>query len=560
VLVHGDEIVVGIAKERITRRKRDGCARNNFDDATISYCLDAAGITLEDVSLIVQNSIFTFLCDADYYATLGLYPRSVGITPRRIDVGAPNVRLISHHLAHAYSAAVPSPFADAAVLVADAMGNEDAAIRDFFEGEDREWMREQGVGPYGGWERESCYLWREETLRPIWKRLARNDAPYEGEIQGLGILYHTVSEYIFGDGHEAGQTMGLAPFGDPRRFDDIQMVSLLDERPYLHFHQDWRRRFTRAWQPGDEAPHLLENRERVDLAAKVQDELERALVHLARKVHAETGAANLCFSGGVALNCVANAKILEETPFQALFVPPAAGDTGIALGCAMYGYRLTGGDAARIRYKNDFLGRSYDETVIRRAIAQHGLSSKYLPDPAAEAARWIAQGAILGWFQGGAEFGPRSLGHRSIFCSPAPALMRETLNARVKHRAGFRPFAPSVLAEKAAEYFELDGDSPYMLRVAPVRASKLQQLAAVAHVDGTARVQTVTRESDPLYHDLIAHHERLTGVPVVLNTSFNDAGEPIVETPEDALQCFLRTEMDALIVGRYLVLHPRRQP
>jgi carbamoyltransferase len=265
-------------------------------------------------------------------------------------------------------------------------------------------------------------------------------------------------------------------------------------------------------------------------------------------------------AGGVALNCVANGRVIRETPFKELFVQPAAGDAGGAVGVAHYVYNSLGKQPRGPAWTHAYLGPDYDDAEVREYLDSQGAKYRVLSDDelVRETARLIAGGNVIGWFQGRMEFGPRALGARSILADPRDAKMRDTLNMKIKFREGFRPFAPSVLADKASEWFEIDCDSPYMLLVAQVRDGK-RCIPAVTHVDNSARLQTVTREASPLYYDLIREFERLTGVPVIINTSFNVRGEPIVCTPHDAYLCFMRTNMDHLVVGHCL-LDKKEQP
>jgi carbamoyltransferase len=302
------------------------------------------------------------------------------------------------------------------------------------------------------------------------------------------------------------------------------------------------------------------NQREKNLAFKVQLETETAVLRLAQRLKKETGAKSLCLAGGVALNSVSNGLLQASGMFENVFVQPAAADNGQAIGLAYYGHLMSSPIPIK-PMKHAFGGRSYSNADIKGLLDRCGVACRDVGEDeelAAEAARDLAGSKIVGWFQGGSELGPRALGHRSILADPRGAEMKETLNARVKFREAFRPFAPSVLAERADEIFDLHGkESPYMLIVAPVRPRWAHVLPAVTHIDGTGRVQTVDRAVDPLYHALVSRFGELTGVPVVLNTSFNIRGMPIVETPLDALQCFLGTGLDVLYLGRYRVEQPR---
>ncbi|MGA9756353.1 MAG: carbamoyltransferase C-terminal domain-containing protein, partial [Desulfobaccales bacterium] len=292
-----------------------------------------------------------------------------------------------------------------------------------------------------------------------------------------------------------------------------------------------------------------------NLAYKAQEELEKGMICLANRLFEMTGSENLCIAGGAGLNSVANKKILDSTPFKNIFIQPAATDDGIAIGCALYGWHKLADGKSRFPLKNVYLGRKYKKGEIRAALRKHKIVKNPLTrnELLSRTAQYIAAGKIVGWFQGGAEFGPRALGHRSILADPRQTGIKESVTKKVKHRESFRPYAPSILLECATEFFDLSCPSPFMLLVATTKEDKGKEIPAVIHVDGTARVQTVTRADDELYYDLINEFYQITGVPVILNTSFNIRGMPIVETPADAIEVFLSTEMDILVLGNYLL-------
>jgi carbamoyltransferase len=303
------------------------------------------------------------------------------------------------------------------------------------------------------------------------------------------------------------------------------------------------------------------NEREFDIAASIQKVCEEVVLTMARHIHKETGLTNLCMAGGVALNCVANGRVIRETPMKQLFVQPAAGDAGGAVGVAHYLYNTLEKQPRGKPWTHAYLGPAYGDAEIKQYL--DGAGARYHELPREEllrrTAKALADGHVVGWFQGRLEFGPRALGGRSILADPRDPKMRDTLNMKIKFREGFRPFAPSALAEKANEWFELDCESPYMLLVAPVREGK-RVIPSVTHVDHSARIQTVTRETSPLYYDLIAAFEKQTGVPLLINTSFNVRGEPIVCTPHDAYLCFMRTHMDDLVLGPYLLEKPAQPP
>jgi carbamoyltransferase len=287
---------------------------------------------------------------------------------------------------------------------------------------------------------------------------------------------------------------------------------------------------------------------------------EEVVLKMARHLHQETGLTRLCMAGGVALNCVANGRVIRETPMKEFWVQPAAGDAGGAVGVAHYIYNTLHKRPRVAPWTHAYLGPQFSDAEIARFLEEAGATYETLPDGelAARTAKLLSEGNVIGWFQGRMEFGPRALGGRSILADPRDPKMRDTLNMKIKFREGFRPFAPSVLLDKASEWFEIDCDSPYMLLVAQVREGK-RTIPSVTHVDNSARLQTVTRDEAPLYYDVIREFERLTGVPIVINTSFNVRGEPIVCTPRDAYLCFMRTNMDQLVLGHHL-LEKKQQP
>jgi carbamoyltransferase len=298
-----------------------------------------------------------------------------------------------------------------------------------------------------------------------------------------------------------------------------------------------------------------------DLAASIQKVLELVVLNMANTLHRTTGLNKLCMAGGVALNCVANGRIQRETPFKEIFIQPAAGDAGGAVGVASFIYHSILGHERTWTWPHAYLGPEYSTAEVRAFLDGQGVRYRELEraELLSATARLIAEQNVVGWFQGRMEFGPRALGSRSILADARNPKNKDTVNLKIKFRESFRPFAPSVLAERAPEYFELDCDSPYMLLVAQVRPEK-RVIPSVTHVDGSARIQTVRREENPLYYDLIAEFDRQCGVPVIINTSFNVRGEPIVCTPEDAYRCFMRTHMDHLVIDRFVLDKKEMKP
>jgi carbamoyltransferase len=367
---------------------------------------------------------------------------------------------------------------------------------------------------------------------------------------GLGALYSRVSSYIFADWNKCGEVMGLAPYG--RRNALKPLLELRDGELVV---PDWGVELDKPWlvdrEPNWQASSCMEHWK--DLAWRVQDDTENVLLDRAIWLHQTTGAKNLCMAGGVALNCVANGRIAKEAGFENVWIQPAAGDDGIAIGCAYYGHLAVLKQPRSFVMQHAYLGVDYDDDAVCAAASRGLVRAQATRTPCSDICRrtasLLAEGHVFGWFQGRSEFGPRALGNRSILADPRRAEMKDKVNMRVKHRQAFRPFAPVVMFERANEIFEGDGESPFMLLTKHVRPEWRDRIPAIVHVDGTARVQTVREEHNPRLYRLLKEFESITGVPVLLNTSFNIKGEPIVETPEDAIKCFLGTGMD------YLVLH-----
>jgi carbamoyltransferase len=388
----------------------------------------------------------------------------------------------------------------------------------------------------------------------------------------LGLLYSAFTYYLgFKVNSAEYKVMGLAPYGKPVHFDRIMsdMVHLNEDGSFKlnmkYFSYDYgltmtNGAFSEFFGGPPRKPETWMTEREFDIAASVQKVCEEVVLRMVRYIHRETGLTNLCMAGGVALNCVANGRVIRETPIKELFVQPAAGDAGGAVGVAHYLYNTLEKEPRGKAWAHAYLGPEYRDEEIAQYLEANGIPHGRLPraELLAETARLIADGNVIGWFQGRMEFGPRALGGRSILADPRDPKMRDTLNVKIKFREGFRPFAPSVLADKAAEWFDIDCESPYMLLVAQVREGK-RVIPSVTHVDNSARLQTVTREQNALYYDLIAEFEKITGVPIIINTSFNVRGEPIVCTPHDAYLCFMRTNMDQLVMGSFL-LDKKAQP
>lgn len=575
IVVDGN-IVAAAQEERFSRRRHDA----RFPAAATEYCLKAAGTDLGDIDYVAFYDKPLLKFDRLLETYLAFAPRGLRSFTAAMPVwlkeklylkselrnalsdlsGLPASELPAllfgqHHQSHAASAFYPSPFATAAVLCMDGVG---------------EWA--------------TTSVWRGDgnRLEPVWQL----DFPHS-----LGLLYSAFT-YFAGFRVNSGEykLMGLAPYGEPRYADEIRN-SLVDVKADGTFRLDMdyfgfatglemtNQRFAGLFGGPPRAPEAPITQREMDLARSVQEVTEDIVSRLARSVRAELGLPKLCLAGGVALNCVANGRLLREAAFEELWIQPASGDAGGAVGaalCAWHSYldqpRAPADDD---RMLGSYLGTHYDDIDIARRLDALGAvyEQKSLAEVCEETARLLADNNVVGWFQGRMEFGPRALGARSILGDPRSRDMQSIMNLKIKYRESFRPFAPAVLAERAAEWFDLDAPSPYMLLVTRVASrhhlatseheqaltglDKLKvprtSIPAVTHVDYSARVQTVTATANPSFHRLLTAFDRLTGCPVLINTSFNVRGEPLVESPEDAYRCFMRTGMDHLVIGNCML-------
>lgn len=583
VVVDG-ELVAAAEEERFTRRKHD----SSLPEHAIAWCLESAGIGGADLGGVAfyDKPLTTYERILSTHARVG--PRGFGVLTRalsewtrsklwvgpqlegalgRIDVRMPQLTYVEHHLSHAASAFYPSPFGSAAVLTLDGVG---------------EWTT-SSVGHGTG-----------HRLRLV-EELVFPDS--------VGLLYSALTSFCgfeVNDGEY--KLMGLAPYGEPRYVTALrdQVVSIAEDGS-IRLDQRWfdYRAGTRMTRPALAAlldgpaaePGAPPGQREADIARSVQDVLEEVVLRMGRHAHHLTGERAVCLAGGVALNCVANARLRDEGPFEDVWVQPAAGDAGGAVGAALWEFHQHRGAPRVVRGGGDgmsgsFLGPAFADDEVHAWLTAQGVAHERYDDAATVAAvvaDHLAAGRIVGWFQGRMEFGPRALGHRSILADPRDPAMVARLNQRIKGREGFRPFAPAVLEEHLAEWFDLDRPSPYMLFTAGVRprsvadeptarrgasdaASFAQRLAEVrsdipacTHVDGSARVQTVGPDNPELRSVLEAFHRR-SGCPVLLNTSFNSGGDPIVRTPADALECFRRTGLDVLAIERCVIVRTVDEP
>lgn len=564
-IVHDGEVVVAIEEERLDRIKHSEgfLVQGHFERITktlpmkaIVYCLETAGIGIDDLDAVVANRP---LGD-------GGIRRTLRELPIRDKSKVHELPVPSHHLAHAATAYYSSPFESSAILVVDQAGS-----------------RFPGTSAI---EKHTVLMAEGLEINPV----GSVTYPADYSDLSLGLFYdffttklNFVTRYgtpdfgVFGCGGypEAGKTMGLAPYGRPRPgWGDWLTLDGLDVRVSQASLEDtWKRLLaaegaTYEASTADSWHHQFAK----DVAAKAQSELERAMLHLADQAYRLTGSRNLCMAGGVLLNSVANQRIRAEGPFGNVFIPAPAGDSGNAIGTALYGWHVLLGGLRRTTMRSAAFGRKYTARDVEEALGLDRFAGRLRARRAevGEVAELLAGHYVVGWVVGGSEMGPRALGHRSILADPRHPAMRDYLNKHVKHREEFRPYAPSVLAEEVENWFEFSGESPFMLLVPKVRSERQAEVCAITHVDGTARVQTVKEDPDPEYYELIRSFQRITGVPVLLNTSFNDSGEPIVETPLQALRTFSRTKIDYLYLQGWLVSktspgelpdnHPHRSP
>ena len=581
-LIKDGEIVAAVQEERFTRVKHD----SRFPSHAITYCLNEAGITSKNLDYVVfydkpfvkfERLLETYLAFAprgfkSFVKSMPVWLKDKLFQKSMIskeltkllgkDVKWDKRLLFSeHHLSHAASAFFPSPFEEAAVLTMDGVGE---------------------------WTTTSLAIGKGNSLS-VHKEI---HFPHS-----LGLLYSAFTYYTgFKVNSGEYKIMGLAPYGEPT-FVDIIKDNLIDIKEDGSFQLNMsyfdycteltmtNKRFNKLFGgPPREAESELTQRE-MDLAASIQKVTEEVIIKLAKGIAKETRQKNLCLAGGVALNCVANGVLLREKVFKNIWIQPAAGDAGGALGAALGAYFIMLGKARNVNDNLDsmcgaYLGPNFSNEEIKKYLTECGANYRELDEDAVinETAKGLADGKAIGWMNGRMEFGPRSLGGRSIIADPRSPLVQKTLNLKVKYRESFRPFAPSVLREDVSEWFEIDIDSPYMLIVADVIKNKRRkilddekslfgieklnvprsEIPAVTHVDYTARIQTVHKETNPRYHAIISKFKELTGCPVLVNTSFNVRGEPIVCSPEDAFRCFMGTELDMLVVGN-MILHKQEQ-
>jgi len=551
-LLEDGAIVAAASEERFTRIKHTPA----FPEKAVEYCLREAGIDINHVEYIgfydkpfikFERILLTYLSTfpRSYIAFMKAMPQWMKeklwmrhIIRKTLEYDREDGTIIfgEHHMSHAASSFFVSPFDSAAVMTIDGVGEWSTATLGHGKGNKIELI--------------------EEIRFP----------------HSLGLLYSSFTYYLgFKVNSAEYKVMGLAPYGEPKYVDEVKKVidirddgSFEMDMSYFAYHYGLRmtnRKFAKLFGEPRRDPESELTQKHKDIARSVQVVTEEIVLKMAQKLHDMTGEKNLCMAGGVALNCCANGRLLREGPFDEIFVQPAAGDAGGALGVASYIWHQLLDKPREFTLPHAFWGPSYSDTEIKKYLDDNKIPyhSPSRDELLKETAKLIDEQKVIGWFQGRMEFGPRALGARSIIADARNPENRDTVNLKIKFRESFRPFAPSVLAERADEYFDLRGhESPYMLFVADVKPDK-RTIPSVTHIDGSARIQTVTREQNELYYDMIKAFDERTGCPVIINTSFNVRGEPIVCDPNDAYVCFRRTHMDHLVLGPYM-LHKTEMP
>jgi carbamoyltransferase len=573
-LVQDGIVTAAAEEERFSRVKHDP----GFPLQAIEFCLRTGKLRGEDLDWVVFYEKPFLKFERILLSTLGTFPRSFrvfresmikwlaeklwvrGLIRKRVGIAPEKILFSGHHLSHAASAFYCSPYRDAAILTVDGVG---------------EWA----TATFGvGWDKNIELL---------------------GEIRfphSLGLLYSAFTAFLGFEVNEGEyKVMGMAPYGTPKYADDVRKLLRLHDdggfsldMDYFSYHHSpdtaFNAKFARLFgTPRDPQSHFFtessgypayfgdkpanyrelcrQNQHYADIAASIQLLTEETLLAMARALQAKTGLPHLCMAGGVALNSVANGRILRETPFRELYVQPSAGDGGGAIGAALYVHHAVLGHPRKFIMEHAYLGQEHSEADIKRFLDENRIRYEYVEDDERLNARVVEalqDGKVIGWSQGRFEWGPRALGNRSILADPRRADMKDIVNTKIKFREPYRPFAPSVLVDRAEEFYELAEPerhypARFMLLVVPVKESKRQVVPAPTHVDGTGRLQTVFADTNPRYYRLIEAFGKATGVPVILNTSFNLKGEPIVDTPAQALNTFARSGMDMLVLEHFIV-------
>lgn len=542
-LIKNGKVLVAIEKERLSRVKHDG----GNDSLAVEYCLKAAGIQAKDLDLIIQAANFEVEIPLTRYKGKRYF---------NDDLQVP-VHTISHHLAHAWSAAGCSPFSSCNVMVIDGCGSPIEQCIDLTGAFVPQVDFSNGLYC----EKDSFYFFDKGRLSPLVKDFSEfNAGKGQAGLQlptsyhSIGGLYSAASHYCFGNMDDAGKLMGLAPYGQLCGYPSIfhlhggrvevrhEVLADFFNRPATDYTQ-----FKAGFK------HYAE------MARWIQDETEKALIYIFQERIQYNRHPNMAYAGGVALNAVANSALIRTLGLESIYIQPAAGDNGLALGCALYGWHEVLGMQEKIRGNDVFLGSSYSDQAIAEALAsaekQHlgHFHWEQIHDAAEAAAAALAQGYVIGWYQGGAEFGPRALGHRSILADPRIPGIKNRINGNIKMREDFRPFAPVVLLENSKKYFHYGWESPYMILVDEIRPEWRKLLDGIVHADGSCRVQTVAEGWDSSLERLLKSFEKRTGIGVLLNTSLNRKGMPIVETPDQAINLFIESDLDVLILENFVV-------
>jgi carbamoyltransferase len=568
------QLVAAAEEERFTRKKHD----YEFPEQAINFCLRTGRIQVEDLDYVVFFEKPFVKFERLLLSNMQTFPQSYRVfreamvtwlgdklwvkhhIQKRLNVPESKILFSEHHLSHAASAFFCSPFEEAAILTVDGVG---------------EWATASlGIG------KGTDIQLRQEIRFP----------------HSLGLLYSAFTAFLGFEVNEGEyKVMGMAPFGTPRYVDKVYKLIRLGgdggfelDMDYFSFHysadQTFNHKFVELFgtprdpqayfftpssgypayfgaKPGNYNELARQNEYYADVAASIQAVVEEALLHMAQHTYRETGLKRLCMAGGVALNSVANGRILRETPFEEIYVQPAAGDGGGAVGAALYAYHMVLGNPRRFVMEHAYWGEEHSAGAISQFLTEAGIPHRRFDDEEkllTHVVDRLQEGKVIGWSQGRFEWGPRALGHRSILADPRRDDMKDIVNVKIKFREPFRPFAPSVLAERTEDYFELSEAARhypgrFMLYVVDVREDKRHILPAITHVDGTGRLQTVHKEVSPRYHRLIDTFGKATGVPVILNTSFNLRGEPIVNTPQEAFNTFTMSGMDVLVLEDYVI-------
>ncbi len=539
------KILVAIEKERLTRIKHDG----GSDAATVQYCLDAAGIKLSNIDLIVQCANF----EKDEIKKNRFKGERIFYEDEQI----PFVT-ISHHLAHAYSAVGTSPFNECAVMVIDGCGSFYPQCDDLAKAYIPTHVNSL-PGLYG--EKDSYYYFDGKQLQSLYKDFSiinflqkPNEVYLPTSNHSIGGLYAMASNYCLGSFDDAGKLMGLAPFGEDGIY-KTALFNLQDGNVWVN-EEVMRQHFI---FPMDEISHPFKKnfQHYANIAKWVQQETERAILYLFKHRLNFFPHQNICYAGGVALNAVANSKILQQTGIKNLYIEPAAGDNGLAIGCAYYGWMEVLKKEKVLHDGSTCFGKKYDEGSIEKALIEFGNNIVYQKENNTKDALEIVtnellKGKTVAWYQQGAEFGPRALGRRSILADPRLANIQQHINANIKCREDFRPFAPVVLWEDRHEYFEEGIESEYMILIDKIKPEWKNIMPGIVHVDGTCRVQTIKNKEESLYK-LLEVWKAKSGISVLLNTSFNKKGMPIIETPSEAIKFFYESALDVLVMHNFIV-------